>query len=334
MLAAGAARSQAELSLKKMREKGTATPDAPLPIGLRLRMYERIKLRTYAEKPDMFKEQLDAIKSLEKETEKKLYDLIIAARQKEVTHLTDASNFKKLIAAAQLSFNTNVLTPFVANFSDKMGEKVESTSFPIQAALTHFNEFITDKASAAMVTHASEAQQQHKQRALQQQAESIAEEDVMSQPSINIEQIATAAAFKATQPLMADVKQQLNKLQQFMQSTTSKEKSKRENQASRQKSAAGENQKRRLESSSSSSASTPVSTSTSKLNAGHKRHRHPASSPSTSSTHSPHEPVNSVSKQPLTVTTKSQKTQADSSPRGNGGTATTHLKEQNNHSKK
>lgn len=272
LMAARSTRVQADHSLMKLKAKGNTNPEAPLPVGLRMRFFEKIKMRTYADKPALFKEQLDAMKTIEQETEKKLYALLVQARQTEVDYLNESTGLNRLVSLAKISFNTDVLSPFVAGFCHAVGEKVESTTFPIQAAQAHFADFIQEKASSIMVNFAAEEQQEHKRKEAEQQAASIAAEEGMKNPSLNIEQIATSAANKITHPLMQDLKQQMNQLQQMIQSASIREKTINEKKNGRQQSNGRERQSQRMDVSTSAASTS----SGPKQHSGHKRKSAPA----------------------------------------------------------
>lgn len=104
-------------------------PHITLPKQLAIRVSDNIKLPLVADAPQFFKEELDAVRTLELDTNKQVYALVIKARLRHINHLATQSNPPTFMNATMIH-----ITKFVADYAKHIDAAFDASTVPTAAA--------------------------------------------------------------------------------------------------------------------------------------------------------------------------------------------------------
>lgn len=213
-------RAKAQLQMFQSRSgNGTGTK---LPASLSLKIVHNLRLPEVPGDASFYKDQIDVLKKLEVDTQKIIYEQIVAARTKHLHHLTQQSNTQAFITREVLAFTQIVsawadqhdslvsAAPPAAAAADNAvasGPASDPNAFPRKAAIDSFESSlhqIVESHTALMIQKSIDSSEKQKQ---QLAADNSAQEQVLggAHNGQTIEKLASRAAEKHIQPLRKQV---------------------------------------------------------------------------------------------------------------------------------
>lgn len=150
--------------LREQLEKFKATcnkgTSISLPKSLRLRIAERAQFPLVPAAPTLFTDATAALRKIEQDSEKAVYDTLVAAKERHIKHLETAIQMPLVLAAAVKVFHATVQDdaahwqrqsssgPPSTTAAAASSSSASSSSFSPDAALSHFTTVITERLTA------------------------------------------------------------------------------------------------------------------------------------------------------------------------------------------
>lgn len=203
-----------------------------LPQSLKLSIVERARLPTVEGQPDMFKEELKELQSIESEATKRTAEVLLKAKEKHIAALqskANAQSFKAKASSVYLEFLTqhakefdelqgasstpNPAGPAAASASAGSASPASSSQplrFPLVEAQHHFEQHINSRVDSTVFDLLAK-QQERLERKKRQHEESVAAKEQILQGATS-GQTLTALANKAAQSAIAPLQRELHRM--------------------------------------------------------------------------------------------------------------------------
>jgi hypothetical protein len=182
-----------------------AAPALALPKSLALNLVARAHLPSVESEPAFFAACHGALADIEREATKKVYDALLAAKDKHIAHLKGRANAHTFTTSAVASFRA-----FTAEYAATVDASFGFTAFPVAAAVQDFERHLSVRVSESLLQAAEHAQAEKHSAEAAALADRQAQEEVLA--GAHSGQTITALANRAVDAKLLPMQQQLRQL--------------------------------------------------------------------------------------------------------------------------
>lgn len=179
------------------------SPNITLPTSLKLNLVKAAKLPPVEGQPDFHKECTSALQQIERETNKQVYEALLQAKQKHITHLQPMTNVPTFITATCATFNE-----FAQQYATDIDSRCGSGAFPLADAKSKFQSQLEQCISDVVLRSVQHDREEREKQEHMQQQDHQAQERVLAG-------IGTGETIK--QVALQTVEQQLQPVRQKLQ---------------------------------------------------------------------------------------------------------------------
>lgn len=205
-----------------------------LPASLKLQFVERSSFPTIASSPEFFKKEQDELKKLQMETSQRVYDILLAAKEKHIAHLIHTVSrtdlfieeqltlFRKLVEDNNLAYSG--LSPASSSSAAAAAAAAASSAsqntmcIPVELAVAHFKAHLTTVLATKSMEHFEHVVRHTEEKKQRRAAELAAQEKVVSgsntrESMTDISKREASSALRPLQREVAQLKEQLRRAQ-------------------------------------------------------------------------------------------------------------------------
>jgi hypothetical protein len=183
-----------------------AAPALALPKSIALNLVARARLPSVEGEPAFFAACHAALADIEREATKKVYDALLAAKDKHIAHLKGLANAHTFTITAAASFRA-----FTAEYAATVDTSYGFPIFPVTAAVQDFERHLSVRTSESLLQAAEHAQAEKQNADAAALADRQAQEEVLA--GAHSGQTITALANRAVDAKLLPLQQQLRQLQ-------------------------------------------------------------------------------------------------------------------------
>jgi hypothetical protein len=140
-------------------EKFTATcakNNSSLPLSLQLHFAEKINFPTVD--PARYTAEREQLRALQAETSKKIYDILLAVKKKEIAHLNEQATPATFVTTTAAEF-AKVVTDDAARYARAPALPVDAATLHVESIVSNFKQFLTTDTMQYMRSYAEVARE-------------------------------------------------------------------------------------------------------------------------------------------------------------------------------
>jgi hypothetical protein len=196
--------------------RGLGQSGIQLPKSMQLQLVKSVRFDTVADDPNFNRSAIEQLQRVEQETSKQIYDIMLAAKKRLVTHLHAKQNAHVIANLQTIAFENAILNDYARSYDDNFASASADSSFPRIAASQAFTSELLARLTACFTEEQEARRQTEKQKEAREAEERKAQEQIVAgiHTGANIRSIAEKAALK----VVDDAKQKQVRFQQTQQS--------------------------------------------------------------------------------------------------------------------